>query len=114
MEYDTTEWMSDAMIGCSFQADMTLYQHYLREERRSRELVTSATSTTKISTTTPSPSPPATSPDFREQYDPTALSRSWNTSLNLPYPPSELADILAGILTEAGVEIRYETPACSW
>ncbi len=35
-----------------------------------------------------------------------------HTSLNLPYPPGELADILAGILTEAGVEIRYETPAC--
>lgn len=51
-------------------------------------------------------------PDFREQYDPTALSRSWNTSLNLPYPSGELADILTGILTEAGVEIRYETPAC--
>lgn len=31
MEYDTTEWMSDAMIGCSFQADMTLYQHYLEK-----------------------------------------------------------------------------------
>ena len=33
-------------------------------------------------------------------------------SLNLPYPPGELADILAGILTEAGVEIRFNTPAC--
>ena len=49
-------------------------------------------------------------PDFRDEWDKTSLSRSWNTSLNLPYPPAELAGILAGILQEAGVEIRYEVP----
>ena len=31
MEYDTVEWMSDAMLSCSFQGDMELYQHFLEK-----------------------------------------------------------------------------------
>ena len=111
MEYDTTEWMSDAMIGCSFQADMTLYQHYLEKNGEAVNWYISHFDNQDFNDY-PLTFAAGDFPDFREQYDPTALSRSWNTSLNLPYPPGELADILAGILTEAGVEIRYETPAC--
>lgn len=29
--------------------------------------------------------------DFREQYDPTSLTCSWNTSFNLPFSPRGLA-----------------------
>ena len=111
MEYDTTEWMSDAMIGCSFQADMTLYQHYLEKNGEAVNWYISHFDNQDFNDY-PLTFAAGDFPDFREQYDSTALSRSWNTSLNLPYPPGELADILAGILTEAGVEIRYETPAC--
>lgn len=111
MEHDTTEWMSDAMIGCSFQADMTLYQHYLEKNGEAVNWYISHFDNQDFNDY-PLTFAAGDFPDFREQYDPTALSRSWNTSLNLPYPPGELADILAGILTEAGVEIRYETPAC--
>ena len=50
-------------------------------------------------------------PEFREQWDTTSLTRSWNTSINLPYAPPDLAGILAGILENAGVEIRYSCPA---
>ena len=111
MEYDTTEWMSDAMIGCSFQADMTLYQHYLEKNGEAVNWYISHFDNQDFNDY-PLTFAAGDFPDFREQYGPTALSRSWNTSLNLPYPSGELADILAGILTEAGVEIRYETPAC--
>lgn len=99
------------MIGCSFQADMTLYQHYLEKNGEAVNWYISHFDNQDFNDY-PLTFAAGDFPDFREQYDPTALSRSWNTSLNLPYPPGELADILAGILTEAGVEIRYETPAC--
>ncbi len=48
---------------------------------------------------------------FNDEYDKTSYGRSWNTSLNLPYAPADLAKILAGFITDAGAEIRYETPA---
>lgn len=95
MEYDTTEWMSDAMIGCSFQADMTLYQHYLEKNGEAVNWYISHFDNQDFNDY-PLTFAAGDFPDFREQYDPTALSRSWNTSLNLPYPPGELADILAG------------------
>lgn len=111
MEYDTQEWMSDAMIGCSFQADMTLYQHYLENNGEAVDWYISHFDNQDFNDY-PLTFAAGDFPDFREQYDPTALSRSWNTSLNLPYAPGDLADILAGFLTDAGVELRFETPAC--
>lgn len=85
MEYDTTEWMSDAMIGCSFQADMTLYQHYLEKNGEAVNWYISHFDNQDFNDY-PLTFAAGDFPDFREQYDPTALSRSWNTSLNLPYP----------------------------
>ena len=90
---------------------MTLYQHYLEKNGEAVNWYISHFDNQDFNDY-PLTFAAGDFPDFREQYDPTALSRSWNTSLNLPYPSGELADILAGILTEAGVEIRYETPAC--
>ncbi len=111
MTYDTGKWISDAMIDCSFQGDMELYRHWLESNGEAVDWYVSHFDN-KDPEAYPLTFAAGDFPDFREQWDPTSLSRSWNTSLNLPYPPGELADILAGILKEAGVELRYSCPAC--
>lgn len=73
MEYDTTEWMSDAMIGCSFQADMTLYQHYLEKNGEAVNWYISHFDNQDFNDY-PLTFAAGDFPDFREQYDPTALS----------------------------------------
>jgi hypothetical protein len=51
-------------------------------------------------------------PDFRAEWNETSLSRS-GTPRSTCRPRMELAGILAGILEQAGVEIRYSAPPSS-
>ncbi|MEG2533656.1 MAG: FAD-binding protein, partial [Gordonibacter sp.] len=111
MTFDTDAWMSDAMVDCAFQGDMELYRHWLESNGEAVDWYVSHFDNQNLDDY-PLTFAAGDFPDFREQWDKTSLSRSWNTSLNLPYPPGELAKILAGILEKAGVEIRYSCPAC--
>lgn len=111
MTYDTDAWIADAMVDNAFQGDMTLLKHFLEKNGEAVDWYISHFDNQNLDDY-PLTFAAGDFPDFRDEWDKTALSRSWNTSLNLPYPPGELADILAGILTEAGVEIRFNTPAC--
>lgn len=111
MTYDTDAWIADAMIDNAFQGDMTLFKHFLEKNGEAVDWYISHFDNQNLDDY-PLTFAAGDFPDFRDEWDKTSLSRSWNTSLNLPYPPGELADILAGILTEAGVEIRFNTPAC--
>lgn len=111
MTYDTDAWIADAMVDNAFQGDMTLFKHFLEKNGEAVDWYISHFDNQNLDDY-PLTFAAGDFPDFRDEWDKTALSRSWNTSLNLPYPPGELADILAGILTEAGVEIRFNTPAC--
>lgn len=111
MTYDTDAWIADAMMDNAFQGDMTLFKHFLEKNGEAVDWYISHFDNQNLDDY-PLTFAAGDFPDFRDEWDKTSLSRSWNTSLNLPYPPGELADILAGILTDAGVEIRFETPAC--
>lgn len=111
MEYNTDEWISDAMIDCAFQGEMDLYRHFLEASGEAVDWYIGHFDNQNLDDY-PLTFAAGDFPDFRDQYDKTSLGRSWNTSLNLPYDPADLAGILAGILEEAGVEIRYSTPAC--
>lgn len=111
MTYDTDAWIADAMVDNAFQGDMTLFKHFLEKNGEAVDWYISHFDNQNLDDY-PLTFAAGDFPDFRDEWDKTALSRSWNTSLTLPYPPGELADILAGILTEAGVEIRFNTPAC--
>lgn len=111
MSYDTDAWMADAMVDCAFQGDMELYRHFLEKNGEAVDWYIGHFDNQNLDDY-PLTFAAGDFPDFRDEYDKTSLSRSWNTSLNLPYPPGDLAKILAGILEEAGVEIRYNCPAC--
>ena len=111
MTYDTDAFLADAMIDCAFQGDMTLYTHWIEKCSEAVDWYIGHFDNQNLDDYKLTFAA-GDFPDFREQYDKTSLSRSWNTSINLPYPAGELASILAGILEKAGVKIRYNTPAC--
>lgn len=111
MTYDTDAWMSDAMIDSSFQGEMELYRHWLDSNGEAVDWYVSHFDNQNLDDY-PLTFAAGDFPDFRDEWDKTSLSRSWNTSLNLPYEPGKLAVILAGILEKAGVEIHYNCPAC--
>lgn len=111
MTYDTDAWIADAMVDCAFQGDMSLYRHFLDKNGEAVDWYIGHFDNQNLDDY-PLTFAAGDFPDFRDEYDKTSLSRSWNTSLNLPYPPGDLAKILAGILENAGVEIRYSCPAC--
>lgn len=111
MTYDTDAWISDAMIDCAFQGDMEHYRHFLNDNGEAVDWYVSHFDNQNLDDY-PLTFAAGDFPDFRDQWDTTALSHSWNTSINLPYAPADLAGILAGIIEEAGAEIRYNCPAC--
>lgn len=111
MTYDTDAWIADAMVDCAFQGDMSLYRHFLEKNGEAVDWYIGHFDNQNLDDY-PLTFAAGDFPDFRDEYDKTSLSRSWNTSLNLSYPPGDLAGILAGILENAGVEIRYSCPAC--
>ncbi|MBE6465617.1 FAD-binding protein [Denitrobacterium detoxificans] len=111
MTYDTDAFLADAMLDCAFQGNMTLYKHWIEKCSEAVDWYIGHFDNQNLDDYKLTFAA-GDFPDFREQYDKTSLSRSWNTSINLPYPAGELASILAGILEKAGVQIRYNTPAC--
>lgn len=110
MSYDTDAWIADAMIDCAFQGEMDLYRNFILESGEAVDWYIGHFDNQNLDDY-PLTFAAGDFPDFKEQWDKTSLSRSWNTSLNLPYPPGDLADILADMITAAGVEIRFSTPA---
>ena len=85
MTYDTDAWLSDAMVDCAFQGDMQLYRHYLEANGEAVDWYVSHFDNQNLDDY-PLTFAAGDFPDFRDEWDKTSLSRSWNTSLNLPYP----------------------------
>lgn len=114
MEYDKQEWLKDAMIDCGFRGNMDLYQRFLDCNGEAVDWYVDHLMAYEGKTEDDFPLTFAAGdfPDFRDQYDATSLSRSWNTSINLPYSPGELAEIMPKLAADAGAEIRFECPAC--
>lgn len=111
MTYDTDAWISDAMIDSAFQGNMTLYKNFLEKNGEAVDWYVSHFDDQNLDDY-PLTFAAGDFPDFRDQYDKTSLSRSWNTSINLPFQAADMKNVLADILVNAGVECRYNTPAC--
>lgn len=110
MTYDTDKWFADAVIDCSFKGNQKLYKHWLDNNGEAVDWYVSHFDDQNLDDY-PLTFAAGDFPTFRDQWDTTSVSRSWNTSLNLPYAAKDLAGILAGFITKAGAEIRYECPA---
>ena len=89
VSFDTDAWLSDAMNACSYQGDMSRYKHYITHADEAVDWYISHFENQNLDDyklTFAS----GDFPDFRDQYDKTSLSRSWNTSINLPDAPPKL------------------------
>jgi len=111
MSFDKDAWISDAMVNCAFQGDMTLYKHWLATNGEAVDWYVDHFDNKNLDAY-PLTFAAGDFPTFRDQWDVTSISRSWNTSLNLPYAPADLATMLDGLIKAAGAEIRYNCPAC--
>ncbi len=111
MTYDIDAWISDAMLDNAFQGNMELFRHWLDNNGEAVDWYVSHFDNQDLDSY-PLTFAAGDFPDFRDEWDKTSVSRTWNTSLNLPYKSTELAGMLAGFIQAAGAEIRYECAAC--
>ena len=111
MEYDTTEWMSDAMIGCSFQADMTLYQHYLEKNGEAVNWYISHFDNQDFNDY-PLTFAAGDFPDFREQYDPHGAQSLVEHVAEPPLSFRRASRHSRWHPHRGRRRDRYETPAC--
>ncbi len=113
--FDEQAWLDDAMTNCGYRGNMDLYKRYLETNGEAVDWYVQHFIDHDGKTLDDFPLTFNANGDFatfRDQYDETSLSRSWNTSINLPYTPAELASLLPELIQEAGGEVRYECPAC--
>jgi hypothetical protein len=108
--YDYAEWMRDAMTDCAFQGSQSLYQNFIENCDEAVDWYISHFENQNLDDY-PMTFNAGDFPDFRDPWDKTSLTRTWNTMFNLPYLPADLPDILAEIIQDAGGEIRFNTPA---
>ena len=111
VSFDEKEWLEDAMTDCGFRGNIDLYKRYLACNGEAVDWYVGHFEG-KTEEDFPLTFAAGDFPDFRDQYDVTSLSRSWNTSLNLPYTAGEMAELLPQWIEAAGATIRWETPAC--
>ncbi len=111
VSFDEKEWLEDAMTDCGFRGNIDLYKRYLACNGEAVDWYVGHFEG-KTEEDFPLTFAAGDFPDFRDPYDTTSLSRSWNTSLNLPYTAGEMAELLPQWIEAAGAEIRWETPAC--
>lgn len=114
VEFDEAQWLDDAMADCGYRANMSLYKRYLETNGEAVDWIIQKLMDHDGWTLDDFPLTFAAGdfPDFRDSYDKTSLSRSWNTSLNLPYAPADLAALMPQLIEEAGAQVRFECPAC--
>ena len=112
MKFDKQEYMADAARESSFQGNLELYSHWFDTNPEAVDWYMAHL---------PSQDPADYELNFNlgvdieptfDQYVQMALSKSWNTTIHIPYGPSELRDIVEQGILDAGGEIRYNTPAC--
>ncbi len=108
--YDRKEWLDDAMVNCSYHGNQDLYRFWLEHNGEAVDWYIGHFG--KTDDAYPLTFAAGDFPDFREPYDKTSLSRSWNTMFNLPIAVTSLPSTLADCITAAGAEIRYNCPAC--
>lgn len=110
VEFDTKQWLDDAMVNSMFYGNQAIYQRWIDTQEEAinwfLDLFGLPDEDFKLTFAA------GDFPDFYEPYDITSLSRSWNTSINIPLAPAEIVELLTSKVKEAGAEVLMETPAC--
>lgn len=112
VEYPEGDFIADAALESSYQGNLDLYRHWFANNGEAVDWYIGHLPNQNLDDYPLSFNENGSYPDFREPYEKTALTRSWNMTIALPYQPTELRDMFADFIVEAGGEIRYNTPAC--
>lgn len=108
VEFDTKQWLDDAMVNCAYRGEQTVYQKWIDT---CDEAVNWLLDQLEIPVENYSLTFNAGDfPEFNAAYDELSLSRSWNTSLNIPMAADEIAAKLQEKITAAGAEVLFNTP----
>jgi succinate dehydrogenase/fumarate reductase flavoprotein subunit len=107
---DKKEWLDDAMVNNGFRANQAIYQRWLDVHAEAvnwwldlfgvpdEQFILTFNSSGMF-------------PDFKEPYGKTSVTRSWNSSINLPMAPPDIVTLMTDKATAAGADLRFETPA---
>lgn len=109
--FDEDEWIKDAMNNCGWRANQAIYKKWIDTNGEAVDwfidLLGHADEEYKLTFFGYSG---VEFPDFKEPYDITSRSRSWNTSINIPMATNEIVDHLTNVAKEKGAEVYFKTP----
>lgn len=108
VEFDTRQWLDDAMVNCAYRGEQAVYQKWIDtcDEAVDWFLDKLALNDEDYRLTFNA----GDFPDFNAAYDELSISRSWNTSINIPLGVEEIAATLQKRITDAGAEVLFNTP----
>ena len=89
VQFDTKEWLDDAMVNCAYRGEQSVYQKWI-------DTCDEAVNWFLDELELPLDDYRLTFnagdfPDFTDAYDVLSLSRSWNTSINIPLATDQIA-----------------------
>lgn len=108
VKFDTKQWLDDAMVNCAYRGEQTVYQKWIDtcDEAVDWFLDQLGLNDEDYFLTFNA----GDFRDFNAPYDELSLSRSWNTSINIPLAPDEIAATLQKRITGAGAQVLFNTP----
>ena len=108
VQFDTKQWLDDAMVNCAYRGEQAVYQKWIDtcDEAVDWFLDKLALNDDDYYLTFNA----GDFPDFNAPYDELSLSRSWNTSINIPLVVEEIAATLQKRIVEAGAQVLFNTP----
>lgn len=108
VQFDTREWLDDAMVNCAYRGEQSVYQKWIDtcDEAVDWFLDELEIPIEQYRLTFNA----GDFPDFTDAYDVLSLSRSWNTSINIPLATDEIAAKLQEKITAAGATVLFNTP----
>ena len=108
VEFDTKQWMDDAMVNCAYRGEQSVYQKWVDTCDEAVDWfldeLGAPISDYKLTFNA------GDFPDFTDPYDQLSLSRSWNTSMNIPMDTTAIAEKLQQNITAAGATVLFNTP----
>lgn len=108
VKFDTKQWLDDAMVNCSYRGEQSIYKKWIDtcdeavnwfleklEQPLENYFLTFNAGDFR---------------DFNAAYDELSLSRSWNTSFNIPLTTTEISEKLQEKIQTAGAKVLFNTP----
>lgn len=108
VKFDTKQWLDDAMVNCAYRGEQAIYKKWI-------DTCDEAVNWLLDELECPLEDYALTFnagdfPEFVDAYDELSLSRSWNTSINIPLTTDEISAKLQEKITCAGCEVLFNTP----